>query len=67
MWTWQGIPRLGHLGVQLGGGDATANRLHVGNEVDQVLNSRLVLLQAHSVCAGEGKAQGELRLDQPAV
>ena len=54
-------------GVELGGGQAGPDRLHVGDEIDQVLDRWLLLPEAHRVGARERETQRELGFRQPAV
>ena len=52
----------GHLRIALGGGLAGAHGLHVGDQVEQVVDGRLVLAESHRMRAGERQTQGELGL-----
>ena len=53
--------------VQLGRGLAAPHRLHVDHQVHQVLDGRLVLLEAHRVGARQREPQRELGLGEPGV
>ena len=68
---WSVVRRAIALGrefrVELGRRLATAHGLHVGDQVDQVFDSRIVRGEPHRVRAGERQAQGELGLGEPAI
>ena len=57
----------GAAGVALGGGEAAARGLHIGDQIDEVFDGLLVLLQAHRIGQREGQAEGEFGLGEPAV
>ena len=68
-WHWFGIaiPRLRELRIALGRDLAAAHRLHVGHQVEQIVDGRIVRHQSHRMRAGQRQAEGELRLGEPAV
>ena len=57
----------GELGIELGRRLAAAHRLHVGDQVHQVLDRRLVRPERHRVHARQREPQRELGLGQPGV
>ena len=57
----------GEFGIELGRRLAAPHRLHVDDQVHQVLDRRLVLPQAHRVDARQREPQRELGLGQPGV
>ena len=55
------------LGIELGRRLAGPHRLHVGDEIEEILERRVVSLEPHGIRAREGQPQRELGLGQPAV
>ncbi len=61
------ISRLGELRIAFGRDLTAPHRLHVGHQVEQIVDRRIMRRQAHRMRAGQRQAQRELRLRQPAI
>jgi len=68
-WAWLGtqVAFGGEPGVAFGGDEAAAHRLHLDRQIDEVLDRLVVFYEPHCMGQGERKAEGELRLRQPAI
>ena len=51
----------------LGGGETGAHDLHLGYEIDEVFDGRVVLFQPHRVCQCQAQAEGKFGLREPAA
>ena len=53
--------------IAFGGRQAAAHRLHVGDQINEVLDGRFVFLEAHRIGQRERQTEREFRLGEPAV
>jgi len=60
--TGKAIPRGREFGIALGRRQAAAHGLHLGDQIDQILDRLLVRLEPHCIGQCQCKAEGKLRL-----
>ena len=63
----QAVACRGELGIMLGGGETGTHDLHLGHEIDEVFDGRVVLFQPHRVRQCQAQTEGKFGLREPAA